>query len=210
MAEVVTFVGYRPPVRYDAIPWTEVRVQESATEDGTYAQLEVIPLAPVDADPSQPAARSFTTELGTALDYWYRVVFADSTGDTSVPTTPVQNVAGGSVPTISQYVDVVELARVLQLQAGTPAQAAAMLRVIQAASAQIDSYLAPAAPYFPPYPALVVSACLDIAVDLWKQEQSPFGVVVLGGEAGIAYPTRNAWRRHAQKLLPLKTEFGVG
>ena len=46
MAEVVTFVGYRPPVRYDAVPWTEVRIQESATEDGTYTQLEAIPLSP--------------------------------------------------------------------------------------------------------------------------------------------------------------------
>ena len=44
MAEVVTFVGYRPPVRYDAVPWTQVRIQESATEDGTYTQLEANPL----------------------------------------------------------------------------------------------------------------------------------------------------------------------
>ena len=168
----------------------------------------------MDADPSLPAARSFTTELGTALDYWYRIIFADATGDTSVPTTPVQNVTGGTVPTVSQYVEAAELARVLAVrQAASSADAAqtvAMQRVIEAASAWIDSYLAPEAPYFPPYPALVVSACLDIANDMWKQEQSPFGVVVLGGEQGVAYPTRNAYRRHAQKLLPMKQAWGVG
>ena len=115
MAEVVTFVGYRPPPRYDAIPWTEARIEEAATEAGTYTQLGVTTLTPVDADPALPVARSFTIENGTALDYWYRIIFADSTGDTSVPTTPVQNVTGGTVPTVSQYVETAELARVLQL-----------------------------------------------------------------------------------------------
>jgi hypothetical protein len=210
MAEVVTFVGYRPPVRYDGIPWTRVRIQEAAAEDGSYTQLEEILFSPVDTDPSQPQTRSFTTELGTAIDYWYRVVFADATGDTSVPTTPVQNIAGGSVPTVSQYVDVVELARVLQLQSATPAQATAMLRAINASSAEIDSYLAPDAPFFPPYPALVVQVCLERAVYHWKAEQSPFGIVALGGEAPPGYTGRNSWRRHANALLPLKTSFGLG
>jgi hypothetical protein len=117
MAEVVTFVGYRPPVRYDGIPWTRVRIQEAAAVDGSYTQLEEILFSPVDTDPSQPQTRSFTTELGTAIDYWYRVVFA---------------------------------------------------------------------------------------------EQSPFGIVALGGEAPPSYTGRNSWRRHANALLPLKTSFGLG
>ena len=39
MAEVITFLDYRPPARFDATPWTQVRIQESATSDGTYAQI---------------------------------------------------------------------------------------------------------------------------------------------------------------------------
>lgn len=211
MPEVVTFVGYRPPQRFDSIPWTKARIEEASTEAGTYTQLEEINLTPVDADPSQPQARSFTTEDGTAVDYWYRIVWADGTGDTSVPTTPVQNIAGGAVPPVTvAYADVTELARILQLSSPSAAQTVAMQRCLDAAAAEIDSYLAPAAPYYPPYPPLVIQVNLERAVDHWKSEQSPFGIVAMGGEAPPSYTGRNSWRRHANALLSLKSSFGVG
>jgi hypothetical protein len=211
MAEVVTFVGYRPPQRFDEIPWTEARIEEAAAVDGSYTQLEAVPLAPVDTDPAQPLSRSFTTELGTAIDYWYRIIWADATGDTSVPTTPVQNVAGGSAPpTVVAYATVDELARILQLSSPSAAQTVAMQRCLDAAAAEIDSYLAPVAPYYPPYPPLVVQVNLERAVDHWKAEQSPFGIVALGGESPPSYTGRNSWRRHANSLLSLKSSFGVG
>jgi hypothetical protein len=83
-------------------------------------------------------------------------------------------------------------------------------RVLDAAAAEIDSYLGPAAPFEEPYPALVVEVNLERAVEHWKQEQSPFGIVVLGGETAPSYSSRSSWRRHANTLLPLKTSFGVG
>ena len=131
------------------------------------------------------------------MDYWYRIIFADSTGDTSVPTTPVQNVTGGTVPTVSAYTEVAELTRVLGFtSAPSPEQTVAMQRVIEAASAWIDSYLAPGAPYFPaPYPALVIQVNLERAVEHWKQEQSPFGLIAMGGETAPAFAARNSWRR---------------
>ena len=166
---------------------------------------------PPDADPALPVARNFTTELGTALDYWYRIVFADATGDTCVPTTPVQNVAGGTVPTVSP------VRRDRRAGAGAAAQgrrrrpdAGDATRDRGGVSAEIDSYLAPDAPYFPPYPALVVQVCLERAVEHWKQEQSPFGLIAMGGESPPAFASRNSWRRHAQTLLPLKASWGVG
>lgn len=211
MAEVITFVGYRPPARYDELPWTEVRIEEAAAEDGTFVVLETIALSPVDADPADPQARSFTTENGTAIDYWYQIVFADADGDTAQPTTPVQNIAGGGpLPTVVAYATTAELARVLQLTSPTAAQTVALQRCLDAAATEIDSYLAPDTPYTAPYPALVVQVNLERAVEHWKQEQSPFGIVVLGGETAPGYTSRNSWRRHANTLLPLKTSFGVG
>ena len=143
------------------------------------------------------------------MDYWYRIVFVDATGDTSVPTTPVQNVAGGYVPVVSRYVDTAELARVLNLTAPTAAQTVAMERAIEAAS-RGDRRLPrpPPAPTCSPYPALVTQVCLERAVEHWKQEQSPFGLVNMGGDSLPAFTSRNSWRRHAQTLLPLKASVG--
>lgn len=101
MSEVVTFSGFTPPPRYDNLPWTEVRIEESIAEGGPWTQIDTVALSPLDADPSMPAERAFTTELGTALDYWYRVIFADLSGDISQPTSPLQNTAvaaGGPLP----------------------------------------------------------------------------------------------------------------
>lgn len=210
MAEVVTFLGYRPPQRFDETPWTQARISEASSETGSYTLLETITLAPLDPDPAQPQTRSFTTELGTAVDYWYRIEWADGTGDTSVPTTPVQNVAGGTaLPVTVAYATVAELARILQLTTPSAEQTLALQRCLDAAAVEIDSYLAPAAPYFPPYPPLVVQVNLERATEHWRQEQSPFGILNLGGETGPTYTSRSSWRRHANTLLPLKGSFGV-
>ena len=91
MSVVVSFERFLPPARYDALPWTEARIEESADEDGSYTQIDIHTLSPVDADPANPEYRSFTTELGTDDDYWYRVVFADADGDISIATVPIQN-----------------------------------------------------------------------------------------------------------------------
>lgn len=92
MAQVITFAEYRPSPRYDEIPWTEARIEEGLTADGTWTQIDVATIDPVDTDPSQPAARNFTTELASdTLGLWYRLVFADASGDTLQPTTPIQN-----------------------------------------------------------------------------------------------------------------------
>jgi hypothetical protein len=107
------------------------------------------------------------------------------------------------------YADVEELARILQLASPTPAQLVAMQRVLDASATEIDAYLARTEPLVEPYPPLVVEVNLERAVDHWKSEQSPFGIVALGGEAPPSYSGRNSWRRHAAALLPLKEAFGV-
>lgn len=94
--EVVTFSGFIPPPRFDSIPWTELRIEEAPTEDGPWTQIDVQALNPVDADPADPATRSFTTELATGEGLWYRIIFADASGDTTLPTTPLLNAVGAA------------------------------------------------------------------------------------------------------------------
>jgi hypothetical protein len=77
---VVSFVNMTPPARFDAVPWTDAQVEEAATEDGTCSTIDTVALSPVDVDPAAPAARSFTTILGTGDDLWYRVRFLDASG----------------------------------------------------------------------------------------------------------------------------------
>jgi hypothetical protein len=107
------------------------------------------------------------------------------------------------------YATVDELARVLQLSSPSAAQTAALNRVLEAAASEIDLYLAPAAPYSAPFPDLVVEVNLERAVDHWKAEQSPFGLIGLSGEGPSTFSARNTWKRHAITLLPLKESFGV-
>jgi len=207
MAEVVTFVGYQPPQRYDGHPWTQVRVEEAADQTGSYTALETIALTPVDTDPTQPATRSFTTELGTALDYWYRVVFLDATGDVSQPTTPVQN-TGGS--TVSSYVygSVDEFARILKIANPTVAQTAAMSRCLEAASWQADSFMARTTPLTDARQLqLVTNAVYDIAREHWQQSEVAFGI--WEGAIGAVVIARDTFARHAFKLLSLKQGFGL-
>lgn len=89
---VISFTNFYPPRRYDGLPWSIVRIEESVAATGPWTALPDITLSPLDADPSSPAPRSFTTEEATLVDGWYRVTFLDATGDASQPTEAVQNV----------------------------------------------------------------------------------------------------------------------
>jgi hypothetical protein len=110
---------------------------------------------------------------------------------------------------IGSYATPEELARILLIPTPTPAQSLAMTRVLNAAATEITAYLGLAEPLVEPYPDLVVEVNLERAVEHWKQEQSPFGIIVLGGELPPGNAGANAWRRHARTLLPLKESWGV-
>jgi len=209
MAEVITFVNYRPPPRYDDLPWTTVRIEEAAAIDGIYTLLETIVLSPLDADPAAPQLRSFTTELGTAPEYWYRIRFADATGDTSQPTSPVQNITGATIPTVTAYGTIAELARRLKITSPTVAQTEAMQLCLDPAAQEINWELDGTAvwtppPSTPPYPPLVVEVNYERAVEHWQQGQSPFGIIGLGGDVLPVVAARDSWYRHHLKLKPLK------
>jgi hypothetical protein len=209
MAQVITFENYTPTPRYDAIAWTSVRIYEAATADAVDADwtlIDTIALSPVDADPTDPATRDITTELASSTDeLWYRLVFVDATGDTLAPTTPVQNMVS---PT--PYATVSELARILKIRMPTAEQTEAMERVLLVAAGEIDSEVDLADGGLAGWQlALAAEVNLERAVEHWRQQESPFGLIGLGPEMPAERTARDSWDRHAHKLAPLKQQWGL-
>jgi hypothetical protein len=206
---VVTLEDFRPSPRYDSLPWTKARIEEGTASAGPWTTLETINLSPVDSDPTNPAYRSFTTALGSAEDLWYRVVFLDAADNFALPTYPVQNVASDR----PVYADVNELARILRINNPTAAQHAAMRRVLETASGEVDFEIGTAdvndtpLPYGDP-PALVQEVTIERAVEHWRQQEVPWGVIGMG-DTGATYIARDTWDRHAHKLAPLKGSWGI-
>jgi len=209
MSQVISFEAFRPSPRYDEIVWTEARIEEGTTVSGPWTLLETIPLDPLDADPANPATRDFTTELASEdLDLWYRIIFVDATGDVAQPTIPIQNSSLQSI-----YASVDELARILKIRAPTTAQRAAMNRVLVAAAAEINDEIdLPAESELSGFHLRIAETVnLERAVEHWRQQEAPFGLLGLGTEfgGGVERTARDSWERHAHKLAPLKQQWGL-
>lgn len=212
MSQVITFEQFTPVARYDSIPWTNVRIEESDTETlselTVWTELETQALSPVDADPSDPAARNFTTELADdAMDLWYRIIFVDGDGDESTPTDPIQNTDPFDS---AAYATVDELARILKIRQPSDEQEVAMRRVLVAAAGEINAELdfGETDTLTGWELSLVATVNLDRAVEHWRQQESPFGLVGLGPEMGSAFTASDSWKRHAIKLSYLKRGWG--
>ena len=107
---VITFEEYRPVPRYDGLPWTSLRIEESLLEAGPWTEIDTQPLSPADSDPANPQERNFTTEEATLDEGWYRVTFLDATGDESI-TGPVFYPAVPDDPRRPSVDDVAKLLR---------------------------------------------------------------------------------------------------
>lgn len=210
MAQVITFEGYLPAPRYDATAWTAAELYEGTTATGPWVLIEVFTLSPVDADPANPAYRDFTTELASdAMDLWYYFIFKDASGDDSQPTAPVQNTESEA---FTSYGSVIELFRILKIRTPSAEQTTAAERVLLAAAGEINSEvdLASTDSLSGWQIALATEVCLERAVEHWRQQEAPFGLIPLGGEMGGAERTaRDSWERHAHKLAPLKGQWGL-
>lgn len=210
MSQVITFENYQPTPRYDSIPWTEARIQEAETADAEnvdWTTIDTITLDPVDADPENPATRDFTTENASdASGLWYRIIFVDADGDELLPTTPVQN-----VPPITAYATVSELARILKIRTPSDEQRDAMERVLLTAAGEINAEidLASDEGLAGWQVALAAEVNLERAVEHWRQQESPFGLIGLGPEMPAERTARDSWERHAHKLAPLKSQWGL-
>lgn len=208
MTQVITLENFVPIARYDGNPWTEARIEEGDAIDGTFTVIDTIAISPVDTDPEHPEPRSFTTELASdTADLWYRIVFADATGDETSPTIAIQNVAQRE-----PYATVEELARILKIRTPTDEQTNAMVRVLLTAAGEIDAEIDRTAddPIAGWQLELAAEVNLERAVEHWRQQESPFGLIGLGGEVGTGmFAGRDSWTRHAMKLSPLKSQWGL-
>jgi hypothetical protein len=90
---VVTFSDYEPTPRFDDVPWTTLRIEESVGFDGPWTEIDTVILQPTDPDPEHPMSRSFTTDSATLQNGWYRVSFIDDLGNV-LYTDPIFNRAG--------------------------------------------------------------------------------------------------------------------
>jgi hypothetical protein len=204
MSQVITFQAYTPVRRYDGQPWTSVRIEEADAADGTWEVIDTIAIDPVDPDPTDPAARNFTTELASDTPLlWYRLTFVDATTDTEQPTEPVQN--GGRIPV---YGTMAELQRRLKIRDATDAQEDEMVRVLTEASGEVNSEIDLGADVELDdwMVALATGVTYDRAVELWAM--SPFGIIGLDQEL-VTHTARNSWERYAHRLAPLKNQWGL-
>ncbi len=207
MSVVVSLEDFRPSPRYDDEPWTDAQIYEGTASTGPWTLLETLPLTPVDPDPENPSYRNFTTDLGTADELWYYIVFVDADMSTGQPTTPIQNVPDDR----PVYASVSELAQLLRVSASQRHNS--LMRVLKTAADEIDHEIGTvdisgvAPPYSNP-PAVARQVNIERAVEHWRQEQSPSGIVDLG-DAGFAYTARDTWDRHAHKLAILKGSWGI-
>lgn len=93
MAFVVSLTGVRPAPRYDAIPWTDAAVEESATAlPGTWTERQAYDLAlngtGIDADPTSPQRRDLTVNAAASDQSYFRVRFEDGAANVSY-TEPI-------------------------------------------------------------------------------------------------------------------------
>ena len=118
------------------------------------------------------------------------------------------------------YADADELARILKIRNPTDAQSEAMERVIDVAAGEIDAEIGFTLddddevenPLSGWQLALAAEVNLERAVEHWRQQESPFGLMGLGTEfgGGAERTARDSWERHAHKLAPLKQSWGIG
>jgi hypothetical protein len=213
MSQVVSFEDYTPPARFDAVPWSEVRIEQSDTStlsDATvWTQIDVIALSPLDVDPANPQTRNFTTDQASDTpDLWYRVIFADGSGNTTLPSVPVQNL---EFP-VAAYATVADLFRVLKVRDPSADQTTAAQGDLDTATIEINAEIDKASDS-PALTAeqleLVKGVCIDRAADLWRHRESAPGILGVVDEAVPSTFGRYSWERYAQRLSPLKEQWGI-
>lgn len=84
-----SFSAVTPPARYDAVPWTLVRVEEAVTVDGVFTLITSMAVA-ADSTPATPAPVAVTVTSATLEVGFYRFQFVDGAGNTAPFTAPVR------------------------------------------------------------------------------------------------------------------------
>ena len=157
MAFTRSFENFKPPRRFDSVPFETVEVRESATENGTYATIETIALSPVDTDPATPASRNFTTDEAVEAVGWYVIRWVDGGGAFS-DSVPVRFGATGANDFASVEDVATRLGRVLT---GTEEDTVGLL--LGLASAAIRAAIDKPESWMPdPVPQLLRGFCVEV------------------------------------------------
>jgi hypothetical protein len=206
MSIVVSFADYTPPARFDDLPWTQVRIEEGATSAGTWTLIDTLDISPVDSDPSRPGSHDFTTVHGTAVDLWYRLTYVDAASSTSAPTDPVQNLQGA----VAAYATTDDLFRILKVRSPTSDQTAAAQGDLDTATIEINAEISLLTDQMTSADLeLCKGVCLDRAADLWRHRESAPGILGITDEVVPTQFGRYSWERYAQRLAPLKEQWGI-
>jgi hypothetical protein len=110
------------------------------------------------------------------------------------------------------YATTDELFRILKIRTPTAEQQDAGDRVMLAAAGEINAEidLAETTDLADWQLSLAAQVNLDRAADLWRHTESIPGITgLLGDEATPSLPGRYSWERYAQRLAPLKDQWGI-
>ncbi len=110
------------------------------------------------------------------------------------------------------YGTTAELARILKIRTPTAEQTLGLTRALTSATVEIDAEidLADDATALTAAQLLLIEeVAIERGVEHWKQSESPFGLVGIGGEFGATHTSRDSWDRHAHKLAPVKSRWGM-
>lgn len=106
-----------------------------------------------------------------------------------------------------------ELARILKIRTPSAEQSAAMTRVLEMATNEVDHEIG-----LEPTDTPLADAELDTATqvalqrgaELWGLQEWPLGLAGIGSEFGSTSLARNSWDKYVFTLAPLKRKAGWG
>ena len=109
------------------------------------------------------------------------------------------------------YAEATELARVLKIRNPTDDQTAALERMLDAATGEIDAEINLDADTVltPEQTAIAEEVCVRRAAELWSLQEVPMGIAGIGAEMGATHLARNSWDKYAYDLAPLKSQWGL-
>lgn len=113
---------------------------------------------------------------------------------------------------ITAFATATELARILKIRTPSTEQSAALDRVLLAAAGEIyaEINLADTDTLADWETDLCMQVNLDRGADLWRHTESIPGMTGLLGEGdGTPLPGRYSWDRYAQRLAPVKRQWGL-
>ena len=109
------------------------------------------------------------------------------------------------------YATTDELLRRIRISDPTPEQEAQAQQALDAATLEIDSYLTDAEGAVPSFAgadlALLAIVNIERAAEHWRV--LPFGALNTGADLPPVLTARDSFYRHARKLQPLKTSWGL-